>query len=78
MTDLNTRNGADTQRLAPCSPSSEKPAEKKSYIDSLTLKNSSLPADDDKIIEIAKRNEAAQFERIGELFDAVAKYYGDR
>lgn len=78
MTDIETRNGAETQQLAPSSSSSQKPAEKKSYIDSLTLKNSSRPADDDKIIEIAKRNEAVQFERVGELFDAVAKYYGDR
>jgi hypothetical protein len=71
-------NGLETSQLASLTPGESKKIEKKSYIESLCLKNSAQPVDEEKIIDTIRRNESVQFERISMMFDEIAKYYGDK
>jgi hypothetical protein len=78
MSAAENRSGLETPPFVSLAPGESKKMEKKSYIESLRLKNNARPLDEEKIIDTIRRNEGVQFERIGMMFDEIAEYYGDK
>jgi hypothetical protein len=71
-------NGLETSQLASLTPGESKKMEKKSYIEFLHLENNAPPVDEDRILDVIRKNEATQFERISCLINEIAEYYGDK
>ncbi len=77
MSQTEDRGKLGAAQLAPTSPQDDRELEKKTYIQSLSLKNSSGAPNEDRIRAVAQHNEDVQFERIGVLFDDVSRHYNN-